>query len=53
MYLALGDPLQKRNFYRAGWLRFKDDADMTQIMTELTEKKVIIISLSVDSAILI
>src|SRR5271170_4923924 len=25
MYLALGDPLQKRNYYRAGWLRFKDD----------------------------
>jgi hypothetical protein len=41
MYLALGDPLQKRNFYRAGWLRFKDDADMALIMTELSEKKVI------------
>lgn len=40
MYLALGDPLQKRNFYRAGWLRFKDDADMAQIMVELSEKKV-------------
>jgi hypothetical protein len=41
MYLALGDPLQKRNFYRAGWLRFTDDADMTLIMAELSEKKVI------------
>jgi len=41
MYLALGDPLQKRNFYRAGWLRFTDDADMTHIMAELSEKKVI------------
>lgn len=41
MYLALGDPLQKRNFYRAGWLRFKDDADMASIMAELSEKKVI------------
>lgn len=40
MYLALGDPLQKRNFYRAGWLRFTDDADMPMIMTELSEKKV-------------
>jgi|ERR1700733_12000415 len=41
MYLALGDPLQKRNFYRAGWLRFTDDADMALIMAELSEKKVI------------
>lgn len=41
MYLALGDPLQKRNFYRAGWLRFTDDADMAHIMAELSEKKVI------------
>jgi hypothetical protein len=43
MYLALGDPLQKRNFYRAGWLRFTDDADMALIMAELSEKKVILI----------
>lgn len=40
MYLALGDPLQKRNYYRAGWIRFCDDADMTGVMTELTDKKV-------------
>ncbi|KAG6375071.1 hypothetical protein JVT61DRAFT_3855 [Boletus reticuloceps] len=40
MYLALGDPLQKRNFYRAGWIKFRDDADMTAVMTELTDKKV-------------
>ncbi|KIL00472.1 hypothetical protein PAXRUDRAFT_821670 [Paxillus rubicundulus Ve08.2h10] len=40
MYLALGDPLQKRNFYRAGWIRFCDDADMTAVMAELTEKKI-------------
>jgi hypothetical protein len=40
MYLALGDPLQKRNYYRAGWIRFCDDADMTVVMTELTDKKV-------------
>lgn len=40
MYIALGDPLQKRNFYRAGWLRFTDDADMPHIMAELAEKKV-------------
>lgn len=40
MYLALGDPLQKRNFYRAGWIKFRDDADMTAVMSELTDKKV-------------
>jgi hypothetical protein len=42
MYLALGDPLQKRNYYRAGWIRFRDEADMTTVMTELTDKKVAI-----------
>lgn len=40
LYLALGDPLQKRNYYRAGWLMFKDDADMDMVMAELSEKKV-------------
>ena len=40
VYLALGDPLQKRNFYRAGWLKFRDDADMTTVMKDLNEKKV-------------
>jgi len=42
MYLALGDPLQKRNYYRAGWIRFRDEADMTVAMNELTDKKVAI-----------
>ena len=40
IYLALGDPLQKRNYYRAGWIKFSDDADMPTIMAELSEKKV-------------
>ena len=40
MYLALGDPLQKRNYYRAGWIKFTEDADMPMVMTELAEKKV-------------
>lgn len=40
VYLALGDPLQKRNYYRAGWLRFHDDADMPAVLNELSEKKV-------------
>ncbi|KAG6900119.1 hypothetical protein C0993_002654 [Termitomyces sp. T159_Od127] len=40
VYLALGDPLQKRNYYRAGWLRFRDDADMPAVLAELSEKKI-------------
>ncbi|KAF7330828.1 hypothetical protein MVEN_02422000 [Mycena venus] len=40
IYIALGDPLQKRNYYRAGWLRFRDDADMSAVLTELSEKKI-------------
>ena len=40
VYLALGDPLQKRNYYRAGWLKFRDDADMPAAMSDLNEKKV-------------
>ncbi|KAJ7163800.1 hypothetical protein C8R43DRAFT_988713 [Mycena crocata] len=40
IYIALGDPLQKRNYYRAGWLRFRDDADMGAILSELSEKKI-------------
>jgi hypothetical protein len=39
----LGDPLQKRNYYRAGWLRFSDDADMTSVMSDLSETKVDVI----------
>ncbi|KIK65755.1 hypothetical protein GYMLUDRAFT_39277 [Collybiopsis luxurians FD-317 M1] len=40
VYLALGDPLQKRNYYRAGWLRFTDDADMALVMSELQDRKI-------------
>jgi SERRATE/Ars2, N-terminal domain len=40
VYLALGDPLQKRNYYRAGWLKFREDVDMSVVMSELTDKKV-------------
>ncbi|KAG6850019.1 hypothetical protein H0H93_002468, partial [Arthromyces matolae] len=39
VYLALGDPLQKRNYYRAGWFKFRDDADMPAVLAELSEKK--------------
>ncbi|KAG5639154.1 hypothetical protein H0H81_006413 [Sphagnurus paluster] len=40
VYIALGDPLQKRNFYRAGWLRFREDADMPSVLSELADKKI-------------
>ncbi|KAJ3975939.1 hypothetical protein EV361DRAFT_886072 [Lentinula raphanica] len=40
VYLALGDPLQKRNYYRAGWLHFSEDADMTMVMSELQDRRI-------------
>ncbi|EMD40601.1 hypothetical protein CERSUDRAFT_111186 [Gelatoporia subvermispora B] len=40
VYLALGDPLQKRNYYRAGWLKFRDDTEMTTVMVDLSDKKI-------------
>lgn len=32
--------MQKRNYYRAGWLRFDDDADMIATVNKLGEEKV-------------
>ncbi|KAF7331679.1 hypothetical protein MKEN_00047600 [Mycena kentingensis (nom. inval.)] len=40
VHLALGDPLQKRNFYRAGWIRFRDETDMVAALSELGDKKI-------------
>ncbi|KAI5122188.1 hypothetical protein M0805_007085 [Coniferiporia weirii] len=40
VYLALGDPMQKRNYYRAGWIRFTEYADMPKILATLGEKKI-------------
>lgn len=40
MYLALGDPMQKRNYYRCGWIRFADDVDVTEVVAKLAEAKV-------------
>jgi hypothetical protein len=40
VYVALGDPMQKRSFYRAGWVKFREDTDMSVVMNELHEKKV-------------
>ena len=41
VYLALGDPMQKRNYYRAGWIRFHPDADMSKVISTLGERKVL------------
>ncbi|KLO15738.1 hypothetical protein SCHPADRAFT_902111 [Schizopora paradoxa] len=40
VYLALGDPMQKRNYYRAGWIKFTEDADMEKNLATLGEKKI-------------
>jgi hypothetical protein len=40
IHLALGDPLQKRHYYRAGWMKFQDDADMQKAVVQVGEKKV-------------
>lgn len=40
VYLALGDPMQKRSYYRAGWIRFTEDADIAKVLTTLSEQKV-------------
>lgn len=40
VYLALGDPMQKRNYYRAGWIKFTEEVDMQKVITVLGEKKV-------------
>lgn len=48
VHLALGDPLQKRNYYRAGWIKFSDEADMANVMSTLSETKVRAIT-SLDS----
>ncbi|KAF8307293.1 hypothetical protein DL93DRAFT_2143326 [Clavulina sp. PMI_390] len=40
VHLALGDTMQKRNYYRAGWIKFDDDADMTVVIDRLSEEKI-------------
>ncbi|KAG8981608.1 hypothetical protein FRB90_007135, partial [Tulasnella sp. 427] len=39
MYLALGDPMQKRNYYRCGWIRFEEDVDVPEVIAKLGEEK--------------
>ncbi|KAF8529256.1 hypothetical protein BU17DRAFT_80457 [Hysterangium stoloniferum] len=40
VHLALGDPLQKRHYYRAGWMKFKEDSDIDTVVTQIGEKKI-------------
>lgn len=40
VHLGLGDTMQKRNYYRAGWLKFSEDADMTSVIDRLGDEKV-------------
>jgi len=40
IHLALGDPLQKRHYYRAGWMKFSEDTDINDTMTVISDKKI-------------
>ncbi|KAG9081208.1 hypothetical protein FRC07_014587, partial [Ceratobasidium sp. 392] len=40
VYVTFGEPTFKKNFYRAAWIRFTDDADMDQVMNTLSELKI-------------
>lgn len=40
VYVTFGEPTFKKNFYRAAWIRFADDADMDQVMNTLSELKI-------------
>lgn len=32
--------MQKRNYYRAGWIKFNEDVDVSKLLSTLGEKKV-------------
>lgn len=40
VYLALGDPMQKRNYYRVGWIKFDIVTDVQSHIAFLSEHKV-------------
>ncbi|KDN51189.1 hypothetical protein RSAG8_00818, partial [Rhizoctonia solani AG-8 WAC10335] len=40
VYVTFGEPTFKKNFYRAAWIRFADDADMDLVMNSLSELKI-------------
>lgn len=39
-YVAIGDPVQKRQFYRSAWVAFEFEDDVKKAITELESKKV-------------
>ncbi|KAG8829040.1 hypothetical protein FRC17_007179 [Serendipita sp. 399] len=39
-YVAMGDPVQKKQFYRPAWIAFEDNNDVSKAQTELETKKV-------------
>ncbi|KAH8829755.1 hypothetical protein DL96DRAFT_1590281 [Flagelloscypha sp. PMI_526] len=40
VYLALGDPMQKRNYYRSGWIKFDETVELNKVVNDLTDKKI-------------
>ena len=42
--------MQKKNFYRSAWIKFRDDADMSVVMSELADKKVSTLYLTVNAS---
>ncbi|KAG8820997.1 hypothetical protein FRC19_008315 [Serendipita sp. 401] len=39
-YVAIGDPVQKRQFYRSAWIAFEDNNDVSKAQGELETKKI-------------
>lgn len=39
-YVAIGDPVQKRQFYRSAWVAFEFEEDIKKAITELESKKI-------------
>ncbi|KAF8338984.1 uncharacterized protein EI90DRAFT_3039954 [Cantharellus anzutake] len=40
LHLGLGDTMQKKNYYRAGWIRFMDETEMSSTVEKLSEAKI-------------
>jgi len=40
IYLALGDPQPKKSFYRPGWVKYNDEADMSAAVTHFSSQRI-------------
>ncbi|KZT62144.1 hypothetical protein CALCODRAFT_490328 [Calocera cornea HHB12733] len=40
IYLALGDPQPKKSFYRPGWVKYNDEADMSVAVTHFSSQRI-------------